>query len=235
MLLWLRNFPTDRSEFASVSDLSEVTTISSNGVDRVCLNYDMSDEIPLNQPLQAATTAETQALPSPDGYKRKKGAPLVPAAQKVELELSNLAVEQAPPVRVKCTQVQLQQRLEQCMQWQIESVPTYEIYKRGIRLWGVHHRQIQKYIEICNKRWEKEFQEVVGSLRVKLMTRMESLTNKMESSGDFRGASAAVKMLADISGISKQTLELSGPGGKPIQAESVVKVLYLPEPEDKPA
>jgi hypothetical protein len=136
---------------------------------------------------------------------------------------------------VKSTKVQLQQRLEQVMQWQHDSVPSYEIVKRAIKAWGVQQRQAWGYIAECNKIWESQFKEDLQALKHKLQARLESLYSKMDASGDYRGAADAAKKLADISGVTKQAVEVSGKDGGPIETKGQVQVLFLPQPEDAPA
>jgi len=121
------------------------------------------------------------------------------------------------------------------MRWQLESKPAWDIVAEGVVAWGVTKGTVQDYLRRCNKQWTEAFAMDRESLKIKLQSRLESLTHKLERAGEYRDAAAAVKMLADISGVTKQSMELSGPDGKPIQSESNVKVLFLPAPEDKPA
>ena len=133
--------------------------------------------------------------------------------------------------QAKSSKIQTAVRVKQVMEWQLASWPSFKICQEAKLQWGINDRMTFYYIEEANKMWQEGFSNDKQHLARKIQARLEDLTQKMVAANDFRGAAQAQKYLSDVSGVTKQQVELTGADGNPIQSEATIKVLVLPDPE----
>ena len=110
--------------------------------------------------------------------------------------------------------------------------------------WNRSRRRVWDYVARVRRRLAERAQKVstpeadAEIIRSLLLRAYRKAEEGGDMGPDARGMVAAVKLLAEITGVAgPKRLELSGPGGAPIQTQAVIRVVDLPplDPDPLPA
>lgn len=96
---------------------------------------------------------------------------------------------------------QIMERMFHIRKMILEHYPTYEIWRKASKKWGVSSRQTDRYISHINKKIEREYAKKENNLVSKHIERRSNMAHEAIKDRDIRTALLIEKDIAEIEGI----------------------------------
>lgn len=124
----------------------------------------------------------------------------------------------------KADKQESERRVRQVSNWLLDGESSSDIIEYCRSSWRISQAQTYKYIEKARELWQEiNNNEIAYNLNWHIQTRRK-LLNKCIKDGDKSNARQILNDLADIQGISRNRMEVTGKDGKPIQTENIDKL-----------
>lgn len=115
--------------------------------------------------------------------------------------------------RPKANAQQVQERIQQCLQWLGEGYTTGTILRNGSELWGITTRQVEEYYSRARDIVHQRFERSLPKLASDIADKLDIIYQKCMDDGDSAQRAIARQTIMDkakLTGLLKDTVQITG-------------------------